>query len=208
MFGSVWAWRPVPPSIPSQLLRKKRLQPLGWVFTTTAAPPDVENIAVVSEAYLDPVSEKVFGEPEEAVDLEDEAHSGLGGGKSGRPVSQFIQATVGMSAEAEGGELTIGNFGSGDLGSAACKFVVDSSSNFLFLSRAGAAGDLAQYFYRDHEGLSSLFRLKKQVAPAEQMDDIARSSRYAPHLHSLMQSDPPQAHSDPIACAAVLSSRY
>ena len=40
------------------------------------------------------------------------------------------------------------------------------------------------------------------------MDDIARSSRYAPHLHSLFRADPPQAYSDPIACAAVLSSRY
>lgn len=40
------------------------------------------------------------------------------------------------------------------------------------------------------------------------MDSIARSSRYAPHLHSLMQAEPSQAYSDPIACSALLSSRY
>ena len=61
----VWAWRPNPPSVPPQLLKKKRLQPLGWVFTTTAAPPDVENVAVVSEAFLDSVSPTVLGQPEE-----------------------------------------------------------------------------------------------------------------------------------------------
>ena len=47
-----------------------------------------------------------------------------------------------------------------------------------------------------------------EVAPAEQMDSIARSSRYAPHLHALMQAEPPQAYSDPITCSALLSSRY
>lgn len=153
---------------------------------------------MVSEAYLDTVPEAVLGQPKEVItpptDLEDDALAQSVTGDSGRPVSEFIQATVAASTTESG---------------SASKFVVDPSTNFLFLSCVEeSGGDLSERFFHDHEGQSSLFRLKKQVAPAEQMDDIARSSRYAPHLHSLMHADPPLAHSDPIACAATLSSRY
>lgn len=143
----VWAWRPVPPSVPPRLLRKKRLQPLGWVFTTTAAPPDVENVAVVSEAFLDPVNSNELGQPEEAsatpvVDPGESIHRDGGAG-------EFFQASVAVSAQETASSSNV------DPGSG-YKFVVDSTTNFVFLSCAGSKG--AEEFYQDHDGVSSPFR--------------------------------------------------
>jgi hypothetical protein len=160
----VWAWRPIPPSVPPQLLRKKRLQPLGWVFTTTAAPPDVENVAVVSEAFLDPVSAKVLGEPEEVCAPSETARderrfilselSDEGGNDS-----EFIQASVAASIEDTLSTANTEHSRAQLYAMSRCKFVVDTTTKFLFLSCAGSKeADTAQQFYQDHDGLSSLFR--------------------------------------------------
>ena len=154
----VWAWRPIPPTVPPQLLRKKRLQPLGWVFTTTAAPPDVENVAVVSEAFLKPVSAAVLGEPhevstpsmtdrvEQTLSLSESSDSGTG--------SEFIQASVAVSAE---GNLSTANAKYSAV--SGCKFVVDTTTNFVFLSCSeSTVTDFTQQFYNDHDRVSSLFR--------------------------------------------------
>ena len=161
----VWAWRPIPPSVPPQLLRKKRLQPLGWVFTTTVAPPDVENVAVVSEAFLDPVSAKVLGEPKEVCAPAQTARgeqrfilsepSDEGGNDS-----EFIQASVAASAEDNLSTADAEHSRDHLYAVSRCKLVVDTTTKFMFLSCAGSKEetDTAQQFYQDHDGLSSLFR--------------------------------------------------
>ena len=151
--------------MPPQLLKKKRLQPLGFVFTTTAVPPDVESVAVVSEAYLDPVPEKVLAKPEE---VRVPMVSNFDGG--GVPVSddlnkdekhgqctEFVQATVGFGTD-QSCEISDINFGNGDCASP-FKFVVDSMSNLLFLSQeVETEADARMHFYHDYKGTPSLFR--------------------------------------------------
>lgn len=160
----VWAWRPIPPSVPPQLLRKKRLQPLGWVFTTTVAPPDVENVAVVSEAFLDPVGAKVLGEPKEIC-----APAQTSRGEQRFILSEpsdekwndgeFIQASVAASADDNLSTPHAEHSREQLYAMSRCKFVVDTTTKFLFFSCAGSKEtDAAQQFYQDHDGLSSLFR--------------------------------------------------
>ena len=37
--GKVFLWRPVVPTVAARFLQRKRLHPLGWIFTTSPAPP-------------------------------------------------------------------------------------------------------------------------------------------------------------------------
>jgi hypothetical protein len=159
----VWAWRPIPPTVPPQLLRKKRLQPLGWVFTTTAAPPDVENVAVVSEAFLKPVGTKVLGEPEEVYtpSLTDRVAQTLSLSASSDDAtgSEFIQASVAVSAEENSSAANATHSAVGLYAASGCKFIVDTTTNFVFLScTESTVADSTQQFYHDYDGLSSLFR--------------------------------------------------
>ena len=51
--GKVFLWRPVVPTVAARFLQRKRLHPLGWIFTTSPAPPDIENVCVIHEDYLE-----------------------------------------------------------------------------------------------------------------------------------------------------------
>lgn len=55
--GKVFLWRPVVPTIPARFLQRKRLLPLGWIFTTSPTPPDIENVCVIHQDYLQEMSE-------------------------------------------------------------------------------------------------------------------------------------------------------
>ena len=55
--GKVFLWRPVVPTIPARFLQHKRLLPLGWIFTTSPAPPDIENVCVIHQDYLQEMNE-------------------------------------------------------------------------------------------------------------------------------------------------------
>lgn len=54
--GKVYLWRPVVPVVAARILQRKKLHPLGWIFTTTPAQPDIENVAVIHQDYLDNMS--------------------------------------------------------------------------------------------------------------------------------------------------------
>ena len=147
--------------MPPQLLKRKRLQPLGLIFTTTAVPPDVENVAVVSEAYLDPVKGAVLAKPQEVrhpTTNFDESPLADETIELNERHSEFVQATVGLSEAGEPSARTSPAIG------APWKFVIDSTNNLLFLSHVNAEGDATQHFYQDHKGLPSLFRCVLIVA--------------------------------------------
>ena len=55
--GKVYMWRPVVPIVPARYLQRKHLHPLGWIFTTSPAPPDIENVCVIHEEYLQQMTE-------------------------------------------------------------------------------------------------------------------------------------------------------
>eukprot|EP01043_Picozoa_sp_COSAG02_P055238 COSAG02_NODE_6375_length_3615_cov_1.820250_1_plen_1148_part_10 len=55
--GKVFLWRPVVPTIPTRFLQRKRLLPLGWIFTTSPSPPDIENVCVIHQDYLQEMTE-------------------------------------------------------------------------------------------------------------------------------------------------------
>jgi hypothetical protein len=55
--GKVFLWRPVVPTVPARFLQRKHLHPLGWIFTTSPAPPDIENVCVIHQDYLEHISD-------------------------------------------------------------------------------------------------------------------------------------------------------
>lgn len=50
--GKVYMWRPVVPTVPARFLQRKHLHPLGWIFTTSPAPPDLENVSCFASTMI------------------------------------------------------------------------------------------------------------------------------------------------------------
>ncbi len=119
---------------------------------------------MVSEAFLDPISAKVLGEPEEIRTPSGTARDGptLPLSELSDQVgsdSEFIQASVTASTEYNVSAANTERSRAQLYAVSRCKFVVDTTTKFLFLSSAESTeADTVQQFYQDHDGLSSLFR--------------------------------------------------
>jgi WD40 repeat protein len=85
-------------------------------------------------------------------------------------------------------------------------FFINMKTNLVYMKMSVEWLDEAETMELWSIPQPSAWRLKQRVMPAKEMNDVARSSRYAPHLKVLMNSDTrSRAHGELTTCSALVT---